>query len=166
MLWRCGPSLGDFLSVPGSGSGLGVPGLFLWAATLETTDHFFEFRRGHSPLRRTFGQVSLTAVGTDKVPLRLRGMLVFDELRSDFVNFSFSRLVLFSVVASFGLFVVPTADTGRARRLFSLALLQLIACFIDALIMNNTKENMEASLSATTEEENTVYEAYCIFAMM
>ena len=46
------------------------------------------------------------------------------------VYFSLSRLVVFSVVAFLGLYGV----------FISSALLLLVVCFIDALIINNTKE--------------------------
>jgi dynein heavy chain len=50
--------------------------------------------------------------------------------------------------------------------MLDMAFVQSITCFVDALLNNNTKENVEALRSYSAEDQKYVYEAYFVFALM
>ena len=50
--------------------------------------------------------------------------------------------------------------------ILDMAFIQCLTNTIDALLMNNTKDNMEAVRQMSVDDQKYVYEAYFIFAMM
>jgi len=50
--------------------------------------------------------------------------------------------------------------------MLDMGFIQSICCIIDALLNNNTKENMEALKTMSVDDQKMIYEAYFIFAFM
>nr|PIL99668.1 dynein heavy chain family protein [Toxoplasma gondii COUG] len=71
----------------------------------------------------------------------------------------------------FSYYFEQNIDTFRKNFKFicpmnDIAFVESICCFIDAMLYNNTKENMELLRSKSPDEQKLVYEAYFVVALM